>query len=133
LIRCAADIDIYGVEVPSNVNIYLPDECILTVATSSDLYSDAIFAEALIFCYPRTLHLVDAYLRACVGGALEKVVFLSHRDEWSAFQNLFLTYFASLELVAGSTKLLPDYEVMAIATQPLTRPGGMKVTEDDKR
>jgi hypothetical protein len=87
------------------------------VPTSSDLLSEAILAEAFVFCYPRTLQLVDAYLQACIGGALETVVFISHRDEWPAFQKLFLTYFQSSSIVTAFEDLIPDYEVLAIASR----------------
>ncbi|SMY19570.1 unnamed protein product [Zymoseptoria tritici ST99CH_1A5] len=119
LIRQAAgDADLYGVEVPSCNNIHLPADRVVRVSTSLELHPDAVLAETLIFCYPRTIQLVDAYLRECVGGALEKVVFISHRDEWPAFRELFLAHFAESDLAVDWPNLLPGYEILCIASCP---------------
>ena len=51
-------LNLYGVEVPSCVNLHLPPERLLRVPCTRSLHSDAFFASALLFVYPRSAELI---------------------------------------------------------------------------
>lgn len=111
-------LNLYGVEVPTCTNKHLPEDRSLTVASTNTLYSDAMFASALIFVYPRQVGLIAQYLNACCGGALEKVLWLGHRSDWLDTQTLISAAFGSIEYVDGPG--VAEYELLVIATDPKT-------------
>lgn len=108
------EINLYGVEVPSCANKYLPDERLLRVPTTTSLHPDAMLASALIFVYPREADLIGQYLDASMGGALETVLWLGHRSDWHDVEQVLLAKSHSLKIIDG--RGLPDSEVLAIAT-----------------
>ena len=109
-------VNLYGVDVPPCVNNYLPDERLLRVPCTKSLHPDALLASALIFVYPRDLSLITMYLNVFLDGALEKVIWLSHRDDWRNTEELLLKAFFSIEVL--DIPGIPEYELLAIATMP---------------
>lgn len=112
----ATPVDLYGVEVPTCVNKYLPEGRVLRVASTSTLYADAMFASALLFVYPRQVSLIAQYLDACLNAALEKVLWLGHRSDWPDAEGTVSAAFSSLEYYSGPG--LTDYELLVIASNP---------------
>ena len=80
------------------------------------LHPEAIMASDLIFVYPRQASLVAMYVENYLGGALEMVIWFSHRSDWVDVEELFLTTFVRVELIGAP--VLRDYELLAIATTP---------------
>lgn len=95
----------------------------LRVSTSSSIHTDAIVADALLFCYPRARHLVEQYL--CAQGAADIIVFISHRTEWQGehgYRQLFLGHFTSVIEISSSADGLPvvaEYEMLCLASSPI--------------
>ena len=116
----ATSLDLYGVEVPTCVNKYLPEDRLLRVASTNTLYADAMFASALIFVYPRQVSLIARYLDACLNGALEKVVWLGHRSDWPDAEKIISAAFSGLEYYDGPD--IMEYELLVIATEPKKLP-----------
>lgn len=77
-----ADLNIRGVEVSASLNKHLPRDRFDTVRDTRALYAEAIVATALMFVYPRPADLVARYVKDVAGGALQKVIILTHRDDW---------------------------------------------------
>lgn len=70
-------VDVQAVEVVSCPNLYLPAERVLRVPTSSSLHAEAMLAGVLLFCYPRSLGLVEQYVsRFVCFGAPDRVVII---------------------------------------------------------
>nr|POE88251.1 hypothetical protein CFP56_11480 [Quercus suber] len=109
-------LDVRGVEVLSCRNKYLPSENFLQVATTRSIHCDAVMATTLIFVYPRELNLISRYLEACIGGAVEQVIWLSHRSDWPDAHNLLQTYFSDLEYLEGPE--VAGYELLVVASVP---------------
>lgn len=113
-------LDLYGVEVPTCENKYLPEHRMLRVSSTSSVRSDAMFASALLFVYPRQVSLISKYLDVCLTGALERLLWLGHRSDWPEAEELLSTMFAHLERVDGPG--IAGYELLVIATQPKKPP-----------
>ena len=109
-------LDLHGVEVPTCVNKYLPEDRLLRVPSTNSVYHDAMFASALIFVYPRQVSLLAQYLDACLNGVLEKILWLGHRSDWVDTEKLISTAFGSIEYFEDSG--IAEYEVLVIATEP---------------
>lgn len=121
--RSHGSIDIYGVEVPSCVNKYLSDERMLRVHHDREVHESALRAAVLIFCYPRSLLLVERYLYLLSllsttvvtrTPTLQKLIVLTHRDDYPSLRALLVPFFDQLSIVPNSG--LPDFEVLAVAT-----------------
>lgn len=119
--RSHGSIDIYGVEVPSCVNKYLSDERMLRVHHDREVHESALRAAVLIFCYPRSLLLVERYLLSLLSTTvvtrtptLQKLIVLTHRDDYPSLRALLVPFFDQLCIVPNSG--LPDFEVLAVAT-----------------
>lgn len=111
-------LDLYGVEVPTCVNKYLPEDRLLRVPSTHSVYHDAVFASTLIFVCPRQVNLLAQYLNACLNGALEKVLWLGHRSDWMDMEKVISTAFGSIEYFEDPG--IAEFEVLVIATQPRT-------------
>lgn len=112
----ASPLDLYGVEVPSCANKHLPAECLLRVDSTTSLYTDAVFASALLFVYPRQVSLIAQYLNVCLGGALESLLWLGHRNDWPDAASLICAAFDHVEYYDGPGFV--EYELLVIATGP---------------
>lgn len=108
-------LNIFGVEVMSCPNKYLPDERLLRVPTTTDVHRDGILAEALLFVYPRRPSLIEAYLNAFVRGALQVVLLILNRTDSIEFAPILEGAFSRVEIVDNCG--LPAYEVLAVASQ----------------
>lgn len=113
-------LDVRGVEVPSCPIKYLPEDRLLRVSSTRSVHPDAILAAVLMFIYPREVSLVQSYLQECLSCALEKLVWLSHRDDWPAYKPLLEQSFTYVEEVECHG--LPSYELLVIASTPRPRP-----------
>ncbi|WPG98406.1 Hypothetical protein R9X50_00119600 [Acrodontium crateriforme] len=107
--------DLYGVEVSSAVNRHLPEDRLLQVAGTGLLHPDAIFAELLMFVYPRQPSLLASYLSAFSHGMLEKVIWLGPRIDWPDAEPLLSAVFNHVEILDGP--YLPEYELLVIAKE----------------
>ncbi|CZT17006.1 uncharacterized protein RCC_02838 [Ramularia collo-cygni] len=118
-------VNIRAVEVMSCANLFFPEERMVRVPTPTSLHPDAVEADVLLFCYPRSRDLVEKYLKA--PGAMQQAIFISHRDEWHGergYHNLLRTYFASVReitLSKGSLPVLAAYEALCVASSPVGR------------
>lgn len=122
LLHVAGDsLNLYGVEVRSCANKHLPPDRLIRVSGTTALHPDAILASSLMFVYPRQPDLVAAYLDAAMGGALEQVVWIGHRNDWAEYEGLLQTHFHKIELVAESG--MPSYELLVTATLPVSSAG----------
>ena len=113
-------LNIYGVEVSPNGNTHLPSNRLLLVPSTSSLHSEALFASALMFVYPRTATLVAMYLDEFIDGAMETLIWLSHRNDWREAELLLLSAFYKLDRIERPG--IAEYEVLAIATHPRKQP-----------
>lgn len=88
----------------------------LRVRSTTDLHSDALLAEVLMFCYPRqeTL-LLQKYLQAFVSGTLHTAIVLTHYDDHLPAKAILMTFFDRVDVVQNSG--LPDFEKLIVATQ----------------
>lgn len=111
-----APLALYGVEVPSCINKHLPAERLLRVASTTSLYTDSIFASALVFVYPRQVSLIARYLDLCLSGALQMVVWLGHRSDWPDTEGVLSAAFAAMEYFEEPG--IAEYELLVIATEP---------------
>lgn len=111
-------LNLYGVEVPTCVNKYLPDHRLLRVASTSTLHEDAVMASALIFVYPRQVRLFAQYLDVCLNGALDTILWLGHRSDWPDAESLVSSAFSHVEHYDGPG--IAAYELLVIATEPKT-------------
>lgn len=117
-------VNVQAVEVISCPNLYLPEERMLRVPTSSSLHSEAMVADVLLFCYPRAIGLVEQYLSS--QGAADQIILITHRDEWSTYRTLLLAGFKSVVDVPSSSNgnpVLPEYEVLCLASSPISADG----------
>lgn len=112
-------INLLGVEVPSCECPYLPAERLLRVDGTRSLHPDAILASVLVFVYPRVPALIASYLNVCVGGALEKLVWLGPRSDWADCERLINDAFVHVDTVQDAG--LPSHEIMVVATFPRPR------------
>ncbi|KAF2212467.1 hypothetical protein CERZMDRAFT_97735 [Cercospora zeae-maydis SCOH1-5] len=114
--RSQRQVNIYGIEVPSCVNKYLSAERMLRVRSTTDLHSEALLADALIFCYPRpeTL-LLQKYLANFVSGTLHTAIVLTHYDDHLGAKAILMTFFTQVDVVQHSG--LPEFEKLIVATQ----------------
>lgn len=112
----SSPLDLYGIEVPTCVNKYLPEERSLRVASSRNLYTDAMFASAMIFVYPRQVSLVSEYIEVGLNGALERLLWLGHRSDWSDTMTTISAGFAAIQYVEDPG--IAEYELLVIATKP---------------
>lgn len=113
-------LNLFGVEVESCPNRYLPDDRMLRVASTTDLHHDALIADVFLFIYPRKSSLVIAYLEAFVRGALHTVFLITSRYEWTDFAPILERAFSNVEMIQESG--LPAYEVLVMASLPLLKP-----------
>lgn len=113
-------LNLFGVEVESCPNRYLPDDRMLRVASTADLHHDALIADVFLFIYPRKRSLVIAYLEAFVRGALHAVFLITSRYEWIDFAPILELAFSNVEIIQESG--LPAYEVLVMASLPLLKP-----------
>lgn len=114
-------VDVHAVEVMSCPNLHFPEERMLRVPTSSSLHSEAMVAEILLFCYPRTIGLVAQYLAA--QGPADQILLITHRDDWPAYQMLLSEHFKCVDEVCISSTgrpVLPEYEVLCVASSPFS-------------
>jgi hypothetical protein len=109
-------LNVYGVEVPTCINVHLPPERLLRVPCTHSLHPDALFASALMFVYPRKSELITSYIEAFLDGALEKIIWFGHRTDWPADEKVLLRAFVSVEVIEGSG--VSPYELLAVATMP---------------
>ena len=86
----------------------------LRVQSTRDVHEDALLAEALIFCYPRNILLLEKYLTTFVIGALHKVIVLTLRDDYTRLEAILISFFDHVSIVSESG--LPEFEVFAVAT-----------------
>ena len=112
-------LNLFGVEVPSCVNKHLRQDRLLRVSSTSCVYADAVFAEALIFVYPRQVSLIAQYLQICLGGMLEILVWFGHRSDWADAEDLLSSSFSNLEYV--DIPGIAEYELLVVATERKTR------------
>ncbi|KAL9535439.1 hypothetical protein SMMN14_00599 [Sphaerulina musiva] len=134
--RSHGSIDIYGVEVPSCVNKYLSDERMLRVHHDREVHESALRAAVLIFCYPRSLLLVERYLLSLLSTTvvtrtptLQKLIVLTHRDDYPSLRALLVPFFDQLSIVSNSG--LPDFEVLAVATHMKKKEGEKEEEEEE--
>lgn len=89
-------VNIYGVEVPSCENKYLPNERFLRVQTTQSVHKDAILASTVLFVYPRSLELILAYARHFTNGALDEILWLGHQSDAPDYRGLLTSLFESV-------------------------------------
>ncbi|KAM3415688.1 hypothetical protein BST61_g9206 [Cercospora zeina] len=113
--RSQRRVNIYGVEVPSCVNKYLSGERMLRVRSTTALHSEALLADALIFCYPRpeTL-LLQKYLANFVSGTLHTAIVLTHYDDHLSAKAILMTFFTRVDVLQDAG--LPGFEKLIVAT-----------------
>ena len=109
-------LNLYGVEVPSCIVKHLPEERVLRVPNSESVHPDGVFASTLMFVYPRSTSLIALYLEAFVIGALEQVIWLSHRSDWPETADLL--HAAGYQVDIVDDRGIAEYELLAIATRP---------------
>ena len=114
--KTSGTLNIFGVEVPSCDNKYLPMKRALVVQGTASIHPDAMLASTLMFVYPRQPSLVARYLESSIDGALEQVIWLGHRNDWADVDMLLQAAFCELDMVEGPG--LAAYELMAIASLP---------------
>jgi len=111
-----AELDLFGVEVPSCDCAYLSHKQVLRVTGTRSLHPDAILASVLMFVYPRVASLIASYIDACADGALEKLIWLGHRSDWADCEKIIRDSFIIVDIVSNAG--LPDHEIMVVATIP---------------
>lgn len=116
----ASPLNLYGIEVPSCVNKYLPEDRLRRVASTSSVDPEAMFASAVIFVYPRQVSLISQYLDACLNAALEKVLWLGHRSDWPGTEGVLAAAFDRMEYCHGPG--IAEYELLVVATHPKVPP-----------
>lgn len=110
-------VNLRGVEVPSCVNTHLPPERVLRVPGTTSLHPDVFLASCLMFVYPRNAMLIEMHLNANIDGAMEKLIWLGHRNDFFPEAQLLLSAaFYRLECIDGPG--IPEYEVLVIASMP---------------
>ncbi|KAF2858267.1 hypothetical protein K470DRAFT_259945 [Piedraia hortae CBS 480.64] len=107
--------NIFGVEVPSCENLYMPVERMLIVPTSHSVNSDAVMASALLFVYPRHVQLVKDYLGICKSGALEQVVWLGPTSDWVDFERVLRMFFHVVRIVQDC---VAEGDILGLAASP---------------
>lgn len=117
LLRCSNDqLSLFGVEVPSCNCPFLPEDRILRVPDTRSLHPDAILASVLLFVYPRVPALVASYVDVAAGGALQMLVWLGHRSDWSDGEDAIYKSFHDVEIVRDAN--LPEHDIMVVARDP---------------
>ena len=109
-------INLIGVEVSPTVNKYLPESNLHVVNGTWAMYPDAHLAAAWVFVYPREPKLLNRYLSAQAHGALETIVWLGPRSDWSDFAPTLESrnaFHVTLVEDCGAAA----YEMMAVATK----------------
>ena len=116
LLQTSGQLNIFGVEVPTCINKYLPQERVLEVQDTASIHPDAMLASTLMFVYPRQPSLIAKYLESSIDGALEQVIWLGHRNDWADFEMPLRAAFCDLDIVEGPG--LAAYELMVVASLP---------------
>lgn len=86
----------------------------LRVPSTRHVHEDAVLAEALMFCYPRNILLLEKYLTTFVTGALHKVIVLTHHDDYPSLKAILISFFDQVSILPNSG--LPAFEVLVVAT-----------------
>ena len=114
--RTSGQLNIFGVEVPSCVNKYLPQDKLLEVPDTASIHPDAMLASTLMFAYPRQPSLVAKYLEGSIDGALEQVIWVGHRSDWADVDVLLRAAFHNLEIIEDLG--VAAYELVVVASLP---------------
>ena len=89
-------INIYGVEVPSCVNKYLPADRMLRVPDTRAVHADVVMAETILFVYPRSRALIAQYL---CGKICMQLVVITSRAEYGEVGDLIANSFSNIDFV----------------------------------
>lgn len=117
--KTKGSINICGVEVPSCQSVYLPEDRMLRVTSTTSLHLDAFLADTLMFCYPRQPSLIHRYVDQFGSGALAQTVLIVHHNDWIDMKDLLHDLFSTVEVLDNAG--LPEYEVLAVASAPRGR------------
>ncbi|KZF22149.1 hypothetical protein L228DRAFT_283328 [Xylona heveae TC161] len=112
-------IDVLGVEVTEDVNVYLPKEKLRTVAGTWDTILDAILADAWLFVYPREPTLMEKYLDQCGGGTVQVIVWLGPGNDWDDYRPLLQRFASKGKLEIIDDCGLAPYELLAVAKRSI--------------
>ncbi|OCK76254.1 hypothetical protein K432DRAFT_408330 [Lepidopterella palustris CBS 459.81] len=120
LLAHSPTLDLAGIEVCSSppINKYLPEQHTSTVAGTWDITPLSRTATTWIFVYPRSPHLVTAYLQQPHAQEnLTTILWFGPKADWSEFEPCFnASALHRIEVLADAA--LSPYEVMVIAKKP---------------
>ena len=120
LLKTKEALGLYGVEVQTCINKYLPSSRVHRVLGTTSLHSDAMLAESLMFVYAREPSLIALYLDECIAGALQQVIWIGPRNDWQVVEKLLLATFLELETIGQP--VLPEHELLVVARNPRPKP-----------
>ncbi|KAK5104853.1 hypothetical protein LTR62_002775 [Meristemomyces frigidus] len=108
-------VELFGVEVPSCVNKFLPEQHVLRVPSTTSLHSDAILAQTLLFVYPRKVSLIEDYLKTFRTGMLAQVIWYGQKNDWPEANDLLSLFFHRVCVI--DTVGVADHELLAMASK----------------
>lgn len=82
------DLGLFGVEISTRVNRYLPRDRLHVVKGTWDLDPAACSAEGWLFVYPREPHLLHKYLEGYGRGSVRKVIWLGPRADLEEYARI---------------------------------------------
>lgn len=109
-------LDLRGVEVSPSVNKYMPEQNMVFVKGTWDLYSNAAVAEVLMFVYPREPRLVARYINTIGGDALKMIVYIGPTQDWPDYEGVLLS--SSFHCITVPENCgVAEYEMVCLATK----------------